>query len=101
MEFEYFFAIPPGVFFLITVYCYFKMIGIATNHRYDSVPFFNRVNFDDLRDIDKFKTITHNLTDKKKQKRYNRIYYAFIICLILMFASFGLPLIVLLLMGEI
>jgi len=101
MYYEFIF---PLFFGLIAFFSYWKIQGVATNKRYyDDIPYPMwswKASASAFEAIDRFKTITNHLTDKKKQNIYNWIYYAFIVSAILTPISMGLPGLIMILMGE-
>lgn len=76
-------CIPFILIAFFTGYCYWKMIGIATNKKYfDDIPgsiMDPSTQWKSLEKLDRFKSITDNLNDINLQKKYNRIYYGFIV----------------------
>ena len=80
MENEFLFFIPVGFFGLISMYCFYSMMSITALEYKDDGHFFGvkSANF-----IGDFRIYTKQLKDKKKIKKHNRLYFGFIISIIL------------------
>jgi len=94
MDNEFLLFLPFAFFGLISAYCFYAMMAITSTEYKDDNQVFGLKSSNFLAD---FRLYTRQLKDEKKIKKYNRLFYGFIISIIMTFISmFGFPLLIIL-----